>query len=222
MQKLNAELRRLFLAPPDGGTRSICLAFRKLAGDGEAGHWERLCAVANALQSELGLPAPAVSISGTGSYGLWLALENAVPVAQTQEFTELLCAAYCPEMKPAADTARAVVVLPPSLDQASGKWAAFIHPGMGANFAGDEGLDVQPPEAGQLALLEGLESIAPALFAQALGLLRQSVGASQAPVRPAAQGGTAPAGLLLKDASLEDIVNFLHSKNIEPSFRFLK
>lgn len=30
-----------------------------------------------------------------------------------------------------------------------------------------------------------------------------------------------PQALLLKDATLEDIVNFLHSKNIEPTFRYL-
>jgi hypothetical protein len=30
-----------------------------------------------------------------------------------------------------------------------------------------------------------------------------------------------PDGLLLKDATLEDIVRFLHSKNIEPTFRHI-
>ncbi|SFF86727.1 hypothetical protein SAMN05518865_105253 [Duganella sp. CF458] len=210
MQKLNAELSRLYLAPPAGGTRRISLAFRKLAGDGETGHWERLCSVANALQAELGLPAPAVSISGAGAFGLWLSLEKPVTAEQAQEFAKLVC--------PDAETAAAA--LPPFLDQASGKWAAFIHPGMGASFAGDEGLDMQPPEAGQLALLEGLECIGPAQFAQALDQLRQSAGA--APQVAATARATAAEGLLLNDATLEDIVNFLHSKNIEPTFRFLK
>jgi hypothetical protein len=99
-------------------------------------------------------------------------------------------------------------VLPPRLNPASGKWSAFIHPGMGASFAGDEGLEMQPPEAGQVALLESLESASPAQFAQALARLR--------PQGPAAEG------LLLKDATLEDIVRHLHAKNIEPTFRFLK
>ncbi|HEY0587419.1 MAG TPA: hypothetical protein VGD52_14885, partial [Pseudoduganella sp.] len=113
--------------------------------------------------------------------------------------------------------------LPPCLNEASGKWAAFIHPGMGASFAGDEGLDIEPPEAGQVALLEGLESIGPAQFAQVLEHLRQAAGASPETVHPVAPGpGAAAEGLLLKDATLEDIVNFLHSKNIEPTFRFLK
>lgn len=212
MQKLNAELSRLYLAPPSSGTRSISLMFKRLEGDGEAGHWERLCQVANALQAELGLPAPAVSISGAGPFGLWLSLEKPVTEAQAQEFAALLC--------PEAESAGAA--LPPYLDQASGKWAAFIHPGMGASFAGDEGLDMQPPEAGQVALLEGLESIAPALFAQALDQLRRRDGAALQPSLLAPEASATPGGLLLKDATLEDIVNFLHSKNIEPTFRFLK
>jgi len=220
MQKLNVELNRLYSASPNGGTRSIALAFKKSPGDGEAGHWERLCSLANTLQSELGLPAPAVSISGAGSFGLWLSLEQPVAQAQAAEFMELLCAAYCPGQMQAG----ALPELPPQLNQASGKWSAFIHPGMGASFAGDEGLEVQPPEAGQVALLEGLESIKPEQFAQAFAQLRQAAGNAAPPA--AASSSTlvhaAPEGLLLKDATLEDIVSLLHSRNIEPSFRFLK
>jgi len=90
---------------------------------------------------------------------------------------------------------------------------------MGASFAGDEGLEMQPPEAGQLALLEKLESISPTQFAQALSQLqggREPTGATRV------VSGTVQDGLLLKDATLEDIVNYLHAKNIEPTFRFLK
>lgn len=213
MSKLDMELARLFGGAAHGETRSLCLSFSKLKDDGEAGHWERLCAVANSLQSEMGLPAPAVSISGNGAFSLWLSLQQPLPLGQAQEFLELVCASYCPELKPAADAASTPSLLPPALNQASGKWAAFIHPGMGASFAGDEGLEMQPPEAGQVALLEGLESIDAAQFAQALGRLRPALRQPQQP---------AQAGLLLKDATLEDIVNFLHSKNIEPTFRFLK
>jgi hypothetical protein len=49
-----------------------------------------------------------------------------------------------------------------------------------------------------------------------------------APARPQARARSAaarpsslPDGLLLKDATLEDIVRHLHEKNIEPTFRFL-
>ncbi|MCE3261828.1 MAG: hypothetical protein K0R43_907 [Pseudoduganella sp.] len=215
MQKLNAELKRLYLtddAQP-GQTRAITLSFRRLAKDDETGHWERLCAVANAVQADLGLPAPAVSISGEGAFGLWLSLAQPVPMVQAQGFAELLGAAYCPE----SDAASEPLVLPPSQHQASGKWAAFIHPGMGTSFAGDEGLEMQPPEAGQVALLEGLASITPEQFAQAFDQLRGATGSAPPP-----PPSPTPGGLLLKDATLEDIVNFLHAKNIEPTFRFLK
>ncbi|XLZ72112.1 hypothetical protein ABT364_09160 [Massilia sp. SR12] len=220
MHKLNTELKRLYLAEPEaeaaGQTRAISLAFRRLPDDAEDGHWERLCVVANALQTELRLPAPAVSVSGDGAYGLWLSLAQAVPLAQAREFAGLLWSAYCPALKPGAASAPA---LPPRLDPVSGKWAAFINPGLGTSFAGDEGLEMQPPEAGQLALLERLESITPAQFVQAMVQLRPA--AASAP--SATSASSAGSGdLLLKDATLEDIVQFLHSKNIEPTFRFVK
>ncbi|WP_342119650.1 hypothetical protein [Pseudoduganella sp. OTU4001] len=210
-------MKRLYLASGGaaGETRAIALAFRRLPGDAETGHWERLCAVANALQEDLGLPAPAVSISGDGAYGLWLSLEKPLPEQHAQEFAKLLYAAYCPEAEQPATALGNALALPPFLHQSSGKWAAFIHPGMGASFAGDEGLEMQPPEAGQLALLDGLESIGGEQLAQAEARLRPAAPA-QSPAPATAQDG-----LLLKDATLEDIVKFLHSKNIEPTFRFL-
>ncbi|WP_374586704.1 hypothetical protein [Pseudoduganella sp.] len=228
MQKLNTELKRLYLAEPEaeaaGLTRAISLAFRRLPDDAEDGHWERLCVVANALQTALALPAPAVSISGDGAYGLWLSLAQPVPLAQAREFAGLLWDAYCPALKPAAVGAApaSASTLPPRLDPASGKWAAFINPGMGASFAGDEGLEIQPPEAGQLTLLERLECIAPEQFARALDQLRPAGAAASQAAGAAPQPSAAQDGLLLRDATLEDIVNFLHSKNIEPTFRFLK
>ncbi|MES2017700.1 MAG: hypothetical protein V4484_14510 [Pseudomonadota bacterium] len=237
MQKLIKELTRLYLvdgvfplemltqhlqghatvarslANADGLTRAIVIAFPKLPDSGEAQHWQRLCEVANAMQTSLGLPAPAVSISGANAYGLWLSLEAPTPVAQVQAFLALLRAAHFPEMELGDDAASAAVELPPCLHQASGKWAAFIHPGLGASFADEPGLEMAPPLAGQIAFLEGLSSISAAQFAHALQLLQ--------PARSAPSVTTAPDGLLLKDATLEDIIQFLHAKNIEPTFRHL-
>jgi hypothetical protein len=267
MDKLIAELTRLYLAPEavtrealaqhiagkntlaiklttaDGLTRALAIPFRKIRGDGEAGHWSRLCDVANALQADLDLPAPAVSIDGAQAYRLWLSLAEPVPSNQAQDFLELLCQAYFPETELAPDAATAPVYLPPCLNPRSGKWAAFIHPGMGASFADESGLEMAPPLAGQAGFLEGLESIEPELFMRALGKLQKASGvtpqaaaplapppppedeaeADEAPVAatPASQPAQAPDGLLLKEATLEDIVRFLHAKNIEPTFRFL-
>jgi hypothetical protein len=281
MEKLIAELIRLYLAPEaitrealaqhilgettlaiklttaDGLVRALAVTFRKAFGDGETGHWERLCKVANALQADLGLPAPAVSIDGASAYRLWLSLETAVPPDQAQDFLTLLRQSYFPEYELAPDAASAPVYLPPCLNPRSGKWAAFIHPGMGASFAEESGLEVTPPLTAQVGFLEGLDSIAEEQFRQALRKLEQrhapapapapapaepvSSAAADAlaaelaveapvasPAKPQARPRTAavkPAastdGLLLKDATLEDIVRHLHEKNIEPSFRFI-
>ncbi|MEC5164036.1 MULTISPECIES: TOTE conflict system archaeo-eukaryotic primase domain-containing protein [unclassified Janthinobacterium] len=243
MQKLISELTRLYLpagtlspevlaqhvlgqttlavnlTTDDGLTRAMVIAFDKVGDSEDAQHWSLLCAVANAFQAELGFPAPAVSISGANGYALWLSLETPVPAAQAQRLLELLRRAYFPDIDLRPETVSAPVELPPCLHQRTGKWAAFIHPGMGASFADESGLEMAPPFAGQAAFLTGLHSISEAQFRQALARLEQSHGA--APVLRAqapAHAATAD-GLLLKDATLEDIVKFLHAKNIEPTFR---
>jgi len=268
MEKLIAELTRLYLAPEavtrdalaahiagkttlaiklttaDGLTRAFAIPFRKVFGDGEAGHWDRLCEVANALQADLGLPAPAVSIDGASAYRLWLSLETPVPAGEAQEFLELLQQTYFRQTELAPDAATAPVYLPPCLNPRSGKWAAFIHPGMGASFAEESGLEVAPPLAGQAAFLEGLDSIADEQFREALHKLEQrnrpataaapampepvssvaadALAAEPFSLQPPPQAPASPPdGLLLKDATLEDIVRHLHAKNIEPTFRFI-
>lgn len=248
MQKLIAELMRLYLpadAPPpavlaahllgqqgvpvsltggDGLARAMMIPFRKVKGsDGDA-HWLRLCEVANTLQETLGLPAPAVSISGGDAYYLWLSLAEPVPADQAQAFLERLRDAYFPEIELDTDAVRAPISLPPCLHPRTRKWAAFIHPGMGASFADEPGLDMAPPPLGQAAFLEGLESIGKEQFEQVFQALEAAhenkpvVVAAPAPLAP--QQGPAP-GLLLKDATLEDIVRHLHAMSIEPTFRHL-
>lgn len=252
MQKLIAELMRLYLpadAPPadvltlhvlgqrnvpvsltggDGQTRAMMIPFRKTKGaDGDA-HWLRLCEVANTLQESLGLPAPAVSISGGDAYYLWLSLATPVPADRAQTFLERLRDAWFPEIELDTDAVRAPIALPPCLHPRTGKWAAFIHPGMGASFADEAGLDMAPPQLGQAAFLEGLESIGEEQFErvfQALGEEQQNKPAAvvapvTAPASFVLQHAPAP-GLLLKDATLEDIVRHLHAMNIEPTFRHL-
>jgi len=263
MKKLIAELMRLYLPAgaltpeqlarhlrgednvpvsltgSDGLTRALMIPFRKARGAQDDAHWTQLCEVANALQERLGLPAPAVSISGGDAYYLWLSLATPVPAEQAQAFLERLRDAYFPATELAPDATVAPVALPPCLHPRTGKWAAFIHPGMGASFADEPGLEMMPPSNGQAAFLEGLESIEEAKFANALALLQPQGDGPQASLalvpavhepevefmpahasipRAAAEHGPAD-GLLLKDATLEDIVRHLHSLNIEPTFR---
>lgn len=219
----------LSLATPGGLIRAIVIDFRKQPDGGDAAHWTSLCALANALQSDFGLPAPAVSISGDDGFQLWLSLEKPTAVGQAQAFVDLLRDACMPG-KPLRPLA-AEVEVPPSLHPRTGKWAAFIHPGLGASFAQESGLEMPPPLAGQLALLEGLHSVSEEQFAHALAILRaRAVAIVPAPRTAATPPATPPAGstiaapragLLLADATIEDIVRHLHAQHIEPTFRYL-
>jgi hypothetical protein len=205
------------LASSDGLIRAIALPFRKAAGE-DARHWERLCAVANGLQADFGFPAPAVSVASTGGYVLWLSLDAPVPLAEARRFVAGLDRLW-PDTLPSPDTVGMPVELPPCLNGATGHWAAFIHPGMGASFADESGLDMAPPAAGQVAFLEGLQGIAADQFRAALDRLAPPAPAPVAPPAPAPV--RADDGLLLRDATLDDIVRFLHARGIEPTFRFL-
>lgn len=214
---LGAKTIAIDLVSDQGTTRALVLDFEATDASKGEPRWRELCVIANALQEQLKLPAPAVSISGGTGYALWLSLESPVPAADAREFLQLLRRAYLPDT--ASGDASRKRVEPPPCRQVNGKWAAFIHPSMGGSFAEDTALEMAPPLGAQVGFLEGLQSMTVARFTQALDTLRQG----QTPVVPAAAAGAAiPSGLLLKDASLEDIVKHLHSKNIEPTFRHIK
>ncbi len=242
MQELLSQLARLYLHPavslPDAtprvidpvahdAVRVVVIPFDVQPEHDGAARWAQLCAVANALQGELGLPVPAVSVSGATGFRLWLSFAEPVPVPKAQHFLALLRTAYFADVTLPAAGVRAPVAFPPGLNGATGKWAAFIHPGMGASFEDEPALDMPPPALGQVALLQGLDSISPAQLQRAMGILQPDIrqpdvpqpAAAVPPAVPSAQSDTAPQGLLLKDATLEDIVRHLHAQNIEPTFR---
>lgn len=252
MEKLIAELRRLYL--PDsqhpvtaaledhlranttlaidlatnGGTatataRALALDFPRAADEQ---HWLLLCDVANALQQDLKLPAPAVSVNGADKYNLWLSFAQPVPLARLRRFHALLHQAYFADLDVASGAT--VVEMPPCLHQRSGLWAAFINPAMGASLAEDLGLEMPPPISAQAAFLQGLDSITAEQFEHAMQVLQAATGNAAAPAQavtaktatlaPAA-GGDNASGLLLQHATLEDIVAELHRRNIEPTLR---
>jgi len=121
-----------------------------------------------------------------------------------------------------------IVEIPPCLHRATGLWAAFINPAMGASLAEDLGLEMPPPISAQAAFLQGLDSITAEEFEHATQVLQAATGIAAAPAQaisakpatlaPAADGDNA-SGLLLQHATLEDIVAELHRRNIEPTLR---
>ena len=210
------------LTTDSGSIRAIIIAFDKSPRQDDDAHWRLLCSVANAMQAELDLPAPAVSISVSNGFRLWLSFAEAIPTALAQQFLKQLQDAYFQDTDTVADLSGAAVEFPPYQHPATGLWAAFINPGLGASFAEESGLEMSPPLAGQLALLDGLQSISAAQLTHAMAVL----GPVQQTALAATTAAPAPApsahpGLLLKDATLEEIVNHLHSLHIEPTFRHL-
>jgi hypothetical protein len=207
------------LTTPNGMTRAIMIPFDKARYQEDGQHWTRLCEVAHALQANYDFPAPGVSISAASGFRLWLSLAAPVPAAQVQRFLEGLRDVAFPDLAIAPDAATRPAELPPCRDPASGRWAAFIHPGMGASFIDEPGLDMAPPPVAQAAFLEQLETVCLEQFHAALAALQPAaaVQAMKAAPSPQAAGGA----LLLRDATLEDIVRHLHALNIEPTFRHL-
>jgi hypothetical protein len=231
-QKLMAELGRLYapggeplpaaspvsLLAADGASRAIALAFDKLPGADAMQPWTELCLVANTMQTELGLPPPAVSISGLNGYVLWLSLAAAAPAAQIAAFVAHVQRSCCPQTELRNLAAGSAMALPPFVHPDTGRWAAFINPGLGASFSEEFGLDMPPPVVAQAALLQGLHSISAEQFGQALARPQPAANAP-ALVAPA-PGVAADAGVLLSDATLEQIVAHLHARGIEPTFRY--
>jgi hypothetical protein len=193
MTRLQSELHRLYLpaATPDavpvgehaslidadGRVRAMVLA---LAGPAD---WAVLSPVWQAVQSELGLPAPAIAVSGADSYQLWFSLALAVPAAQAQAFVEGLRQRYLSHIAPArisllpADEADAPqlawqVTTMPVQQVHPDQWSAFVAPDLAPIFAETPWLDIPPNPEGQADLLSRVQSIKPADWQTALAQLR--------------------------------------------------
>ena len=74
----------LNLVSPAGMARAMVVSFAR------ATDWEQVANLYQAVQDELDLPAPAVSVSGRKGYSLWFSLAEALPLAQIQAFLAAL------------------------------------------------------------------------------------------------------------------------------------
>jgi hypothetical protein len=189
MSRLQSEWRRLYLpCPPDGAlagaddtslvdgegqVRAMVLALARPAD------WAALSAVWHGVQVDLGLPAPAIAVSGLDGYQLWFSLAEPTPVSQAHAFLESLRARYLRDIPlaridllPVVDAqapqrARHAGVVPAQqarIDQ----WSAFVAPDLAPVFAETPWLDIPPSPEGQAELLAGLKSIQPTEWQTAL------------------------------------------------------
>lgn len=185
----------LNLVSQDGLTRTMVIDFDGCAHDNGATHWRALTRLYEALTQELGLSAPAVSISGRKGYGLWISLAEPIPVAQAQAFIRNLRSVYLsdvpkdeidlrPDCAEPSNAAQAVVKLPPCLHRANKKWAAFISLEAGGQYTNTPWFESPPNLEQQVLLLEPVRSVPLSNFMQAVERLRKIGGATTASSEP--------------------------------------
>ena len=227
MNRLHAQWQRLFLAPgqqPQDGrappladaqglTRALLLELARPAD------WRALAGVWQAVQQELGLPAPAIAVSGNEGFQLWFALAAPVSPADGLAFLQALAQRYLPDVAPqrlrlqAGDLSDGpAAALPPQLQAQAGQWSAFVSPDLAPVFADTPWLDVAPGADGQADLLSGLHCLSPedlrAATARLAPLHLDSEGAeprAEAPAAPGARTDQTPQAFLsqvMNDASV--------------------
>ena len=186
MNRLQAEFQRLYLACPadaagqcadaapsglvdaHGRVRALVLELARPAD------WDVLANAWHGVQVDLGLPAPAIAVSGVDGVELWFSLAQAVDVTQAQAFLAALVSRYLPDvashrlaLMPAPDAASPTGAVlharpVPAQQAQTGHWSVFVAPGLAAVFADTPWLDSPPDNDGQAKLLRGLRSITPA------------------------------------------------------------
>ncbi|MEN9905655.1 MAG: hypothetical protein RLZZ555_2220 [Pseudomonadota bacterium] len=191
MNRLTAEIERLYLPPdrtaldlisPQAQVRALVIELGQAAG------WNATAALWQGVQDELGLPAPAIAVSGRDGYQLWFSLQQAVSIELAHRFLELLrqrfLAPVAPgqiRLLPTVDSsgmgAASHAKLVPAHLEETDRWSAFVAPDLAALFADEPWLDLPPGSEAQADLLARLESTAPEAFQQALARL-QPAGAS--------------------------------------------
>lgn len=195
MNRLQAELHRLYL-PHDtqvecqdptgqdlglinanGEVRAMVMEVARQVG------YDAVAALWQGIQDDLDLPAPAIAVSGIDGYQVWFSLLAPVTVAQAQDFLESLRLRYlgaiAPKhvgMKPAADASALRQAqhsrLVPALQVETGRWSAFVAPGLASLFADEPWLDLPPSPDAQANILSRFECIKPADFRLAQARLR--------------------------------------------------
>jgi len=198
MNRLQSELHRLYLprssaqaendprSSPlidrEGRVRALVMELTRPAS------WGLLSSVWQGVQAELGLPAPAISVSGIDGLQLWFSLAEPVTAAQGHAFLDSLRARFLADidarrvrLMPASGASALHAGVVPALQEETGNWSAFVAPDLAPIFAETPWLDIAPSEEGQATLLRGLETMKPAAFEEALQRLTTASDTSAAP-----------------------------------------
>jgi hypothetical protein len=213
MNQLQAQLQRLYLPhnlqsedqdltnaeyhliDANGHVRAMVVQVSQLAG------WSGVAALWQGVQDELGLPSPAIAVSGIDGYQVWFSLQEPVTVTLAMDFLESLRLRYLADvaprhrvMMPMADASAPGQArharLAPALQAETGHWSAFIAPGLVSMFSEEPWLDLPPSFEAQAKLLSSVESIQPTRLRQAQERLQPARAAVTYDSRSALISGT--------------------------------
>ena len=214
MNRLQSELNRLYLARPLAGTEADAQSPTLVDASGNVRamvmelarppSWQVLSRVWHGVQAELGLPAPAVAVSGLDGLQLWFSLEKPIAIAQAHAFLACLRLRFLADIEssrvqllPAADRSAAGQAhharLVPQRQERTGNWSAFLAPDLVPVFADSPWLDVPPSEEGQATLLRGVEVISQTVFEAVFDKLASTAPPPQSAAAVAASMNGAPA-----------------------------
>ncbi len=148
--------------------------------------WQVLARVWRGLQSELGLPAPAIAVAGDAGLQLWFSWAEPIALAQALAFIDALRLRYLPDVDAGrvhgqVHSAASAALMPAHAGQGEigaalpvpaelnepGRWSAFVAADLVAVFDDTPWLDVKPSDEGQAALLRGLATMERSAFEQA-------------------------------------------------------
>ncbi len=150
---------QLVLVDHLGASRALVIEFPHSAD------WPRVGELLQFIEHELDWPRPALSISATGAFSVWLSFAS-LRSRQQQEilWTGLRnrCLADLPAERVCCHPLDGVFSVPivPAYDAAAERWSAFIDPGMGSMFVTEGGLEFEPNPERQAEMLAGLNAVA--------------------------------------------------------------
>jgi len=222
MDRFQAEWDRLYRAAPAASAQDAAQDLGMLGPHGSAralvlelcrpADWHTLSVVWRGVQTELGLPAPAIAVSGMDGLQLWFSLASAVPVERAQAFLQALRQRYLASIDPAR-----VRLLPrldgvnlrharpvPAPQLIAERWSAFVAPDLAAIFAEDPWLDASPSPDAQASVLARLDCTKDAAFAQACKHLLPEAAALPASATPIPLESLAPA-TLAGNSAMQDL-----------------
>jgi hypothetical protein len=221
MNPLETEFHRLYqvddasaaapsLMTMDGRVRAMVMELARPAD------WSVVSTVWQRVQSDLGLPPPAIAVTGNDGYQLWFSLAEPVSAAEASFFLESLRQRFLNDITPErismlpTETRHAQPI--PALQPSTGLWSAFVAPDLAALFADSPGLDMSPRVEAQASVLAPLVSIKAAVFEAIFDQVISD--AERISATPFASNPTVPASNQLGDL---DAKRFLKGVMNDPS-----